>query len=312
MAIVIQERLNLLSTKIRSGFSRRIQIVRTISQLISFFLINGAIFGLAHIPAPVPVQIPAGSPFATVLGGFSMLQYVLSQGQVPFFVIGMFFLTGALFGRLFCGWACPVGFWQDMLSWIPIRKFRVNRGDNGSFKGLAWLIIAVSLFIALLTGVTRLASTNISVDQFNQMPFDAFDPAGVLFVTWFYLLSWDVIKLDASFFTSLGQIDFIVLIKIAVFMVVTFVSIKIPRAYCRYICPTGAILGVCTKYSMLTISTDVKKNKDAPRLASKACPMDINSDAFTKEGVMDSHCIMCANCIDAVPDALSYKLRFRT
>ena len=313
MAIVNQNRLNLVNAKIKSVFTRRVQIIRTITQLISFFLINGGIFGLAHIPVPVPVHVPAGSPFATVLGGFSVLQYVVSQGQIPFFILGVFLLTGALFGRIFCGWACPVGFWQDLLSWIPIKRFRVSRGDNGSFKGLAWTIVVISLFIALLTGAVRLMGNQaVSPDQFNQIPFDAVDPAGTLFVSWYFLLAWDVIKLDTSFFASLGTVDFIVLIKIAIFMIVTIISLKIPRAYCRYICPTGAILGACTKYSVLTISTDLQKDKDAARLASKACPMDINSEAFTKGGVTDSHCIMCGNCIDAAPNAVSYKLRVRT
>ena len=43
----------------------------------------------------------------------------------PLIAAGTILLLGTLFGRLFCGWACPFGFLQDMLHKIPSPKFRL-------------------------------------------------------------------------------------------------------------------------------------------------------------------------------------------
>lgn len=55
------------------------------------------------------------------------LQALLNQNgfQIPFGVLGFFFLFGSLLGRTICGWLCPFGLVQDLLHRIPV--FRKER-----------------------------------------------------------------------------------------------------------------------------------------------------------------------------------------
>ncbi len=43
--------------------------------------------------------------------------------MIPFAAIGTLVVLGAVFGSFVCGWACPFGFLQDVIAWIPTRKF---------------------------------------------------------------------------------------------------------------------------------------------------------------------------------------------
>ena len=40
---------------------------------------------------------------------------------------GMLVLFGLLFGRMICGWACPMGWLQELLNKVPFPKLKKNR-----------------------------------------------------------------------------------------------------------------------------------------------------------------------------------------
>lgn len=309
MAVATNPEENFVITWFKSLNTKRIRILRFLSQVGFFILINGAFLGLARLPIPAPIHMPPGSPYATVWGGFSAIQFLLSAGQFPFFAIGIFFLTGGLVGRLFCGWVCPVGFWQDILSWLPTEKWKISRPTNEAWKDFAGILMWSSVVFAIFIGWRRLNEPFL-IDNFaSRMPFDAFDPAGTLFATWYYIMSWDVIPGDDGFFGGLFNLGNLALLKTAIFLLVSFISIKVPRAYCRWICPTGALLGYCSKYSALTVKRDPLKCQDGCRKCEDACPMDIPITEYGLEGINDSLCTSCGNCIDACPDAMSFGIR---
>ncbi len=309
MATQVESPIFVLTSWFKGLGQKRIRIVRLISQLTFLFVLNGTFLGLSRIPAPLPVHLPVGSPFVTAWGGFQAMQYVVSRGQFPFLVLGMFFLTGAIFGRMFCGWACPVGFWQDLLSWLPISKTKVGRTDNRGFIFIAWFGIIVSLLVLAISGLDRISGNTITSDARNQMFFDFFDPVCFLFGTLYYALTWENITLDFNFIASLDKVDMGVRLKFILLIAVTLMSMKVPRAYCRWICPTGAILGACSRYSILTVKVDKDAVVENLTSSANACPMGISISEFTTEGIKDTLCTLCGNCIDANPDALSFGIR---
>ncbi len=70
----------------------------------------------------VPYVYPAQAPYATVAGAFESLEFTIARGVFPLLVLGVILLTGVTVGRVFCGWACPVGLLQDLLIYVPVKK----------------------------------------------------------------------------------------------------------------------------------------------------------------------------------------------
>ncbi len=313
MATVNNPESNSLADWLNTLSHKRIRFLRLLSQIFFFVVLNGAFLGLARMPFPAPVHIPPGSPYAIVWGGFSAIQFILSSGQFPFFALGIFFISGAISGRIFCGWACPVGFWQDTLdtvgSWVRIPKWKVSRRTDEGFKEIPATIAIVAFIFSSWIGISRLKGDIVADNFITRMAWDALDPAGTLFVGWFYAIFWNVVPGDSGFFSNLGSDLNIFILNSIILVIVSILSLKVPRLYCRYLCPTGALLGYCSKSSLIAVKRNPLNCVDGCRECEKACPMDVPITEFGLEGISDTACIACGQCIDKCPEAMSFGIR---
>jgi len=301
-------------TKIKPLAYKRIRLIRLMSQVFFTGLFFGGLFGLSRTAVPVPAVVPAGAEYATVWGGLDMLLYTLTRGHFPFLILGVFFLSGVLFGRTACGWMCPFGLWQDVLSWVPVKKKEVKREDNEAFAEIGgtilWILILVSIFIGFYKYI-------FGVDQpladgpYTVIPWAPWDPAGILFVSLYEILRWGLIE-GKSVFQILSTFSFYFWLRFSFLTLIAVLGIFYPRSYCRWICPTGALLGYCSKYSILTISRDPLRCDSGCDRCEKACPMGVPILSNDPERIADSMCINCGACIDACgPNkALSFKFHF--
>ncbi|MFV2014631.1 MAG: 4Fe-4S binding protein [Candidatus Heimdallarchaeota archaeon] len=312
MATSKQEKNNILVNWLNGLSNKRIRTVRLITQIVLFFVLNGVIFGLSRIPFPAPIALPAGAPFGIVWGGIDAIQYLLAAGQFPFLVFGIFFITGATVGRLFCGWACPIGFWQDILSIFPSRKWKISKPDNKAFQEISGFILWFIIIFTAWVGYQR-TQGQVSDNYWTNIPYAVIDPAGTLMVTLYYAFFWGLLPGDApdeavgSLVDSMG---FIFVLKILVLFIITLISMKVPRAYCRWVCPTGALLGYVSSNSMLTVKRDPIKCEDGCSKCEEACPMGVPLMDEDPDGIANSLCTLCGDCVDACPDALSFGFRF--
>lgn len=109
----------------------------------------------------VPYVYPAQAPFATVSGAFESLEFTIARGSFPLLVLGVIFLTGITVGRVFCGWACPVGLVQDILMYIPVNREGAKKKDSiwfqvtGYVKDLKYILVVASIGMAILVGWRR-------------------------------------------------------------------------------------------------------------------------------------------------------------
>ena len=287
---------------------KRIRTLRLISQVTFLLVLNGVILGLSRIPFPAPVSIPAGSPFGVVWGGFDAIQYILSTGSFPFLVIGIFFITGATVGKFFCGWACPVGFWQDIVAVFPVKRWKPSKPVNRDFQELSGFIMWIAVIFTAFVGYQRVSEGNIEENMWTRIPYGVIDPAGTIFVTLFYAFFWNILPGD-DLFDAVDSMGWIFIWKMLVLLIVTYTSMKVPRAYCRWMCPTGALLGYASKNSILTVKRDPLKCRDDCRDCEDACPMGVPISEEDPEGIRNTLCISCGNCIDACPDAMSFGFR---
>ena len=78
----------------------------------------------------------------------------------------------------------------------------------------------------------------------------------------------------------------------AVFMAAILLNLAIPRFYCRFICPAGALFGILSRFSLWRIGKISTERSDC-RICEKNCEGACNP---TTE-IRFNECILCVNCI---------------
>jgi len=125
----------------------RITIFRRLSQTV-FFGITGTwlTVGALRCPFGVPFVSCQSCPLTDCPGRYL---------QLPF--LGLAGLSGLLLGRVFCGWACPVGFLVDIAGKVPKLRATVSRrflALDRYLKPLKWVALAVTVYLVFALDLT--------------------------------------------------------------------------------------------------------------------------------------------------------------
>ncbi|MCG3226376.1 MAG: 4Fe-4S binding protein [Candidatus Heimdallarchaeota archaeon] len=297
-----------ITTALRPISEHRIKIIRTIVQIISFGLLNGAIFGLGRVSVLLPIEFPTGAQFGTTWNAFEALQYAMTFWIFPYLAVSVFVLFGTIFGKTTCGWVCPFGLFQDMFRVIPIKKKKVSRPTNKSLSRIGIGIVIFVLLMSFIIGLTYMRSgAKTAFGTGKDMPFSTIDPASTLFASLYYYLRWGI--QGTTLGAEMGDWRFIFFLRIIIFLVVLVLITLYPRAYCRWFCPTGAILGFFSRFSLLGIRLNKNRCIGGCNDCEQACPVQIPILSFDKD-VTDKMCTNCGECIDACKEG-ALKLTFR-
>lgn len=248
--------------------------------------ITGEIFtGLTKV-ACVPGMNCYSCPGAVGACPLGSLQNALANKnyRVPYYVFGIILLYCIMFGRTICGFLCPVGLGQDLLFKIKTPKLKKNKFTR-ILSYLKYVMLAVLVF-----GVTLVfTGLDIVVPAFCKY----ICPAGTFGGAIMLLLN----PANENMYSMLGPLF---TWKMIVLIVVLVASIFIYRAFCRFLCPLGAIYGIFNRFAMLGI----KVNQDDCTNCGKCvtvCKMDVRK-------VGDHECINCGDCISSCPtNAITWK-----
>jgi polyferredoxin len=250
--------------------------LRHITHTIAFFLSNLGFIRMFETGLICPYFYCYGCPLASTACPIGTLQHFIIFPAIPFYLLGTLGLYGTIFGRAFCGWACPFGAFQDILAVFKKGKRKLRRFTYSKF--------AMLLIVMILAWVT--------LDTL----FCKFCPAGSLFAA-----------IPAPFFYPSLRLGFFFYVHIATLILTILLALLFARFWCRYLCPV-APLGVLNKLSILTVSLDSTKCKECSRCLD-VCPMGI--DKLSDIG-LSSDCILCGKCVEACQtDALKMSARVR-
>lgn len=200
-----------------------------------------------------------------------------SGARAPYYVLGILLLFGLILGRTVCGWLCPLGLMQELLHKLPTPKVRKSRVT----RALSWVKYGV-LAVFVIAIPLHYSAQSYPVPAFCKYicPAGTFEGAAGLLAN----------PVNAEKFSMLGILftrKFIILVAIAAGCIFLY------RAFCRFLCPLGAIYGLFSKVSLLGVRVVPAKCTDCGRCVS-VCPMDIRK-------VGDHECIACGQCVDACP-----------
>lgn len=88
-----------------------------------------------------------------------------------------------------------------------------------------------------------------------------------------------------------------------IFIVAVFLNLKIPRFYCRYICPLGALFGLISRHTFWRIGKTQKKCIDC-----MFCEKDCEGACAPASVIRTGECVLCLNCIKSCPhDLIKYQ-----
>jgi polyferredoxin len=301
-------------------FKYKWTLPRFFVQLLSLLAVNALAFTLIYpylklqpIPFGLPILASVNSPYTTIYGSLDLMQLELSQPEFPWIVLGIIFLIGAVIGRALCGWVCPIGFIQDIITTLKnkldVVSPRTHKGGK-RFKYLVLfftLLISGSLSLALYLGVGTDYRTALGV--FASGPFTIISPEGTLFGTVPELLRLASQNIAAilvrlptiqDVWAQLSKVSPILILRIIILLGFFGAAWKVPRFWCRYVCPTGALMAIFQRHSLAGIKRDPVKCTKCPHCEVK-CPMQINILDLPWEKFNDPECIMCMECIDACP-----------
>lgn len=274
-------------------------------QALGFFAVNGNLKGffegkiyqgnLKKICLPVlncyscPGAVsgcPIGSIQATINGSRFKIPY---KFHFPYYVMGVLSLFAILAGRLYCGYICPFGFFQDLLYKLPTYKIKVPGKLNSVLKYLKYAVLAAAVFI--LPFLTPL----LFGDKYNVPYFCKYIcPSGTLLGSFPHLLYEFFAKPKENRWMT-AALGFLFVNKLTVFLLITALSVFIYRIFCRYICPLGAFLGLFNPVSLYKMKINGKciNCKRCQRVCKMNIPVYKTPNSF--------ECIRCDECVKACP-----------
>ena len=207
-----------------------------------------------------------------------------SGSRTPAYVLGILMLYGLTLGRTICGFLCPLGLLQDLLHKIPTVKIRKNHVTR-ILSYLKYVILAIFVVIVPFW---------YSLQSYPVPAFCKYICPGGTFGGAIGLLS------NPANFDKYSMLGVLFTRKFLILLVVTGLCVVIYRAFCRFLCPLGAVYGLFAKVCVIGVKVEAPKCTDCGRCV-RECPMDIRR-------VGDHECIHCGKCVDVCPTkAISYK-----
>ncbi len=263
---------------------------RSISQFFYTILTNsygvGFLRGEIYTGSSKAVCVPGlncyscpGALGACPIGAF---QAVIGSRQYhfAFYVAGFLLMIGATLGRFVCGWLCPFGFVEDLLYKIPFAGKRKYLPGDKLLKGLKYLILL--LFVLLLP----LLVVDI-VGQGSPWFCKYICPSGTL------LAGLPLVLANPALQQIVGGLF---AWKLTLLAAIVLLSLWVYRPFCRYLCPLGAIYGLCNRISLLRLQVDQNRCNHCG-VCQKSCKWGIA--VFQQPNSCD--CIRCGDCRNACP-----------
>jgi len=225
----------------------------------------------------LPVTLVYISPLVIMMGAMQGI----ATGSMLLFIAN--FILSLVVARLWCGWLCPMGAWQEICS--PVMKHTVQDGWRNKVKYVVtavWLAVLAYFFIG--AGGIR------SIDPF-------FGTQNGLSIT------------------SLAPL-IVVIVIFSILFVIAYIMGR--RGFCHVFCPVASLLVLGRKirnaigWPALQLSGDASRCIDCKK-CSKECPMGLDVNGMVRMGNMENpDCIMCASCADICPkNAITYGVKGR-
>lgn len=233
---------------------------------------------------PRPAGVEAFLPISGLLG---IKDWLVNGNINPIHPAAVVILLTAivvslLLKRSFCSWICPIGTISEILWKLGFSLFKRNLRPGRILDILLrvpkYLLLAFFLYF-IMVSMPALAVRDFILSDYHKIA--------------------DVRLLDFFLHLSGVALGFIVVAVVA--------SIPLRNAFCRFLCPYGALLGLTSTISPVKVTRDSVKCVSCG-VCTQVCPASI--PVMAKERVSSPECFGCWRCIShcRAEGALAMKL----
>lgn len=239
-------------------------------------------------------------------GWMAKIQFLPAVLALNVGIIVLLILLTLVFGRVYCSVICPMGVFQDVISWLSgQRKKKKYRFSYSPAKNILRYTVLTLFVIAVIAGIGSFVALLAPYSSYGRIANNLFAPI--------YQWGNNVFAYFAERAKSYAFYETSVWMKSLptfVIAVVTFIAIVVlawrnGRTYCNTICPVGTVLGFLSRFALFRISIDTEKC-NACGLCSRKCKAAcIDGKRHT---VDYSRCVACMDCLDICKHgAISYR-----
>ncbi|OOZ42365.1 4Fe-4S ferredoxin [Solemya pervernicosa gill symbiont] len=243
--------------------------------------------------ALIPLQHQMDHRVAPVLAAGGAVITAIMPTLITLLTFMLFFV---FLNKAFCGWICPLGFFQELVNMVG-QKLGLQRDTSLSDRTVdrirpwKWLLLVLLVFtFPLLTGF------GITGHELGS-PFCSICPSRILTT----LATGNTSQLVVD--TTNDGYMIISLIATFLFGLMIALALTVRQPFCR-ICPMLAMHAVFRKIGFVRLVKNSKPRCDKCGLCAKACPMDIREihTEMDKKDVLFADCTLCGRCVEFCPD----------
>ena len=242
-------------------------------------------------------------------GWLAKMQFLPAVLALNVGVILLWVVLTLVFGRVYCSVICPLGVFQDVVSWFSGRRKKKKYRFSYS-PAVSWLRYGVLgvFIIAMIAGIGSVVALLAPYSSYGRIVSNLFAP---VYQWGNNVLAYFAERSDSYAFyeTSVWLKSLPTFIIAAVtFVVLVVLAWRNGRTYCNTICPVGTALGFFSRYSLFRPEIDAEKCTNCSLCSRKCKAACINYKDYR---IDYSRCVTCMDCIDSCKHgAISYKYRF--
>jgi len=220
---------------------------------------------------------------------------------LPHFLL--FFALAFAFGRLFCGWMCPLGSMEEAAIYarkrLGFRHVKLSESTKSKLAKLRYVLLSSIIIISLAIAIPFLGLMAFQKELY--ISGCQICPARIVIP----FLGGDnpvIYSFDTPIILAFSIIG-------VVLLGVYLSSVVFRRPWCR-LCPSGAILSLFNSGSLLSKEKDVQKCTKCG-VCSRHCPMDNKNIYLEKKNkrVCTANCVRCFKCVENCPEKGCLKIK---
>jgi polyferredoxin len=189
-----------------------------------------------------------------------------------------------IFGRFFCSWVCPFGSIHHFVGFLGNRKKttpqKIQLNKYRKAQCIKYFVLIVFLFMAAFPSLASSLQTGL------------LDPIPLVTRS-VNLVLLPILDSSVNFVSVTSRLYVGAWLIFLMFLTAVLLNLLIPRFYCRFVCPLGALFGIIDKFAIWRIG----KNQ-SECINCKLCEKSCEGGCEPAGNIRISECVLCFNCLD--------------